>query len=40
MLQLMMQGLAGRVISAEGEIISLRTRWAPELAAVKESILH
>jgi hypothetical protein len=35
-LRLMVQGLAGRVISAEGEIISLRS----QLAAVKESILH
>jgi hypothetical protein len=35
-LRLMVQGLAGRVITAEGEIISLRS----QLAAVRESILH
>ncbi len=35
-LRLMVQGLAGRVIAAEGEIISLRS----QLAAVKEGILH
>jgi hypothetical protein len=35
-LRLMVQGLAGRVIAAEGEIISLRS----QLAAVREGILH
>ena len=35
-LRLMVQGLAGRVIAAEGDVISLRS----QMAAVKESILH
>ena len=33
-LRLMVQGFAGRVIAVEGEIASLRARWAPELAAM------